>query len=189
VRFSFNIPFFRFCLIALLASGSIIACKKNDLKQVEDLTTKTVPTENATNIELIYSDSAIVKAKLTAPLLVRYLAKENPALEMPKGLFVQFFDKGLIVKSWMRADYGIRYINTNITKVTGNVQVRNVKGDSLNTEEMFWDEKKEKVYGNKQVTVRTKTQVIIADGFESDISFTNYKFHNIKGTIELNEGK
>jgi LPS export ABC transporter protein LptC len=167
--------------IILVGNG---ACKKNDLKEVEDLTSKSVPAEYSTGVEVIYSDSAKVKARLTAPNMVRYLTKD-PSIEMPKGLYVQFFDDFLNVKSWMRADYGIRYLNTGITKVTGNVQVRNVKGDSLNTEEMFWDEKKEKVYGTKQVTVRTKTQVIIADGFESNIGFTNYSFHNIKGIINL----
>ena len=172
--------------IGLAANLVFASCHKNDPKVVEDITSKNTPTEVSINVETIYSDSAKVKAKLTAPKMVRYLTND-PAIEMPKGLNVQFYDDLLNVKSWMRADYGIRHLNTNLTKVTGNVQVRNVKGDSLNTEEMFWDERKEKVYGNKQVTVRTKTQVIIADGFESNIAFTDYSFHNIKGIIELHK--
>jgi LPS export ABC transporter protein LptC len=175
-----------FFIAVVLVTG---ACKKNDLKEVEDLTSKSIQAEYSTDVEVIYSDSAKVKARLTAPSMIRYLTKDNPSIEMPKGLYVQFYDDFLNVKSWMRADYGVRYLNTFVTKVSGNVQVRNVKGDSLNTEEMFWDERKEKVYGNKQVTVRTKTQVIIADGFESNIGFTNYSFHNIKGIIQLNEAK
>jgi LPS export ABC transporter protein LptC len=176
-------------LFLLLISFGIVAtgfvsCKKNDPKLVEDITSKSVPAEYSTNVEAIYSDSAKIKARLTAPLMIRYLTKD-PAVEMPKSLFVQFYDDLLNVKSWMKADYGIRYLNTSVTKVTGNVQVRNVKGDSLNTEEMFWDERKEKVYGNKQVTVRTKSQVIIADGFESNVDFTKYSFHNIKGVVNL----
>lgn len=169
--------------MSFLAMG-LSACKKNDLKVVEDITKQSVPAEYSTNVEVIYSDSARVKARLTAPNMVRYLTKD-PSLEMPKGLYVQFYDENLKVKSWMKADYGIRYLNTGITRVSGHVQVRNIKGDSLNTEEMFWDERKEKVYGNKFVTVKTKTQVILADGFESNISFTNYTFHNIKGIIQL----
>lgn len=180
MKVNFKIIFLGAGLIAL----TLFSCKKNDLKTVEDLTNKSVPAEYSTNVEVIYSDSAKVKARLTAPNMVRYLTKD-PSIEMPKGLFVQFYDDELRVKSWLKADYGIRYLNTGITKVTGHVQVRNVKGDSLNTEEMFWDERKEKVYGNKFVTVKTKTQVILADGFESNIAFTNYTFHNIKGVIQL----
>ncbi len=161
-----------------------LSCKKNDPKVVEDITSKSPPAEYSTDVVAIYSDSAKVKARLTAPSMIRYISKD-PAIEMPKGLFVQFYDTSLNVKSWMRADYGKRNLTTNVTRVAGHVQVRNVKGDSLNTEEMFWDEKKGKVYGNKFVSVRTKTQIILADGFDSNIDFTDYNFHNIKGVIQL----
>jgi len=159
------------------------SCKKNDPKIVEDITSKSPPAEYSTDVVAIYSDSGKVKARLTAPSMIRYLTQES--IEMPKGLFVQFYDTSLNVKSWMKADYGIRYLKTGITQVRGHVQVRNIKGDSLNTEEMFWDERKSKVYGNKFVSVRTKTQIILADGFDSNIDFTDYNFHNIKGVIQL----
>lgn len=169
-----------FCLTIITVSSS---CKKNDPKVVEDITSKAPPAEYSTDVIAVYSDSAKVKARLTAPSMIRYLTQES--IEMPKGLFVQFYDTSLNVKSWMKADYGIRYLKTGITQVKGHVQVRNVKGDSLNTEEMFWDERKSKVYGNKFVSVRTKTQIILADGFDSNIDFTDYNFHNIKGVIQL----
>ena len=173
---------FAVCICFLLAFLSS-SCKKNDPKVVEDITSKAPPAEYSTDVVAIYSDSAKVKARLTAPSMIRYLTQES--IEMPKGLFVQFYDTNLNVKSWMKADYGIRYLKTGITQVKGHVQVRNVKGDSLNTEEMFWDERKSKVYGNKFVSVRTKTQIILADGFDSNIDFTDYNFHNIKGVIQL----
>jgi len=169
-----------FCISIVFISFS---CKKNDPKVVEDITSKSPQAEYSTDVVAIYSDSAKVKARLTAPLMIRYLTQES--VEMPKSLFVQFYDTSLNVKSWMKADYGIRYLKTGITRVSGHVQVRNVKGDSLNTEEMFWDEHKGKVYGNKFVSVRTKTQIILADGFDSNIDFTDYNFHNIKGVIQL----
>jgi LPS export ABC transporter protein LptC len=167
----------------LFIAGISVSCKKNDPKIVEDITNKSIPAEFSTDIVMIYSDSARVKAKLSAQEMIRSLTKD-PTIEMPKGLYVEFYDTALKVKSWMRADYGIRNLNTFLTKVTGHVQVRNVKGDSLNTEEMFWDETKGKVYGNKFVTVRTKTQTILADGFDSNIDFTDYNFHNIRGVIQ-----
>src|SRR6185437_13181863 len=169
LRYSFkpSILILSACLAIAAFSAS---CKKNDTKLVEDITSKAPPAEYSTDVVAIYSDSAKVKARLTAPLMIRYITKD-PSIEMPKGLFVQFYDTSLNVKSWMRADYGIRYLSTGITRVSGHVQVRNIKGDSLNTEEMFWDEKKGKVYGNKFVSVRSKTQIILAEGFDSNIDF------------------
>ncbi len=173
--------------IILLTGLFYGSCRKNDPKQVEDITSKAPPAEYSTDVTAIYSDSAKVKARLTAPLMIRYIAKDpsDETIEMPKGLFVQFFDTNLNVKSWMRADYGVRYMKTRVTRVSGHVQVRNIKGDSLNTEEMYWDEEKGKVYGTKFGSVRTKTQIILADGFDSNIDFTDYNFHNIKGVIQI----
>lgn len=163
------------------------SCKKNKLEEVESLTKKSLPpTEVANGVELIYSDSARVKAKLNAPKMVRYLT-DNPSIEMPDGLLIKFYDTSLNETSMLRANYGIRYLNTEITEVRGDVQVVNVQGDTLNTEELYWNQAEEKVYSPKFVKVKRKDEIILADGFESDINFTKYTFKNITGIISLKE--
>lgn len=179
----FSIPF---VFLSGIGCGLLImiSCKKNDPKEVEALTKKTIPTEMATGIEAIYSDSAKVRAKLSAPVMVRTLT-DSPVVEMPKNLEILFYDANLKVTSKLRANYGIRYIKRNITKVKGNVVVVNVKGDTMNTEEMTWNETTDKVTSNKFVKVKTKEEIILAEGFESDINFTKYVFYKIKGTIAV----
>ena len=173
-----------FCVVVL----STFACKKNDLKQVEELSkAKTIPVEISTGIEVIYTDSALLKAKLKAPLMKRYLSEEDPKIEMPKGVFVEFFDKAGNVNSRLRGDYGIRFLNKNLTKVSGDVEVINLQGDTMNTEELWWDEMKEKVYSQKFVKVKSKDEIILAEGFESDITFSKYTFYKIKGIIAIKQ--
>lgn len=162
----------------------LFSCKKNDPKEVEALTKKTIPTEVATGIEAIYSDSAKVRAKLSAPVMIRTLT-DSPIVEMPKSLEILFYDADLKVTSKLRANHGIRYIKRNVTIVKGNVVVINVQGDTMNTEEMAWNETTDKVTSNKFVKVKTKEEIILAEGFESDINFTKYNFYKIKGTISV----
>ncbi|MGZ5244033.1 MAG: LPS export ABC transporter periplasmic protein LptC [Bacteroidia bacterium] len=171
-----------------LALICFFSCAKNDLKQVEELSkAKTIPVEISTGIEVIYTDSARLKAKLKAPEMRRYLSDEDPKLEMPKGVYVEFYDKNGNVNSRLRGDYGIRFINKNLTKVTGDVEVVNLQGDTLNTEELWWDENTEKVYSQQQVKVKSKEEIIISQGFESDVTFTKYTFYKIKGIISVKE--
>jgi LPS export ABC transporter protein LptC len=188
--FNFIIPYLKsYTIIAfylLLAAIISTACKKNDPKEVEALTIKATPTEVATGVEAIYSDSAIVKARLTAPVMIRSLT-DSPVVEMPKGVEVLFYDKNLKVNSKLRANYGIRYVMRNITITRGNVVVVNVKGDTMNTEELIWHEATERVTSKKFVKVKTKEEIILAEGFESDVNFTKYTFYKIKGTISIKQ--
>ena len=56
-----------------------------------------------------------------------------------------------------------------------------------NTYVAMWDEKKDKVFSEKFVRVRTEDEIIKSEGFESDPSFSEYRFKNIKGIINLHE--
>ena len=178
--------FLKIFLASLCLSGIVSGCKKNDPKEVESITSRTKPAEVSTGVTALYSDSAKLKAKLITPKMVR-LINDSPTVEMPKGLEVWFYDNKGKVNSHLRSNYGIRFINKALTRVSGNVQVVNLKGDSLNTEEMFWDEPKAKIYSNKFVKVRTKDEIIFADGFESDVNFSNYTFYKIKGRLSVKQ--
>jgi LPS export ABC transporter protein LptC len=163
------------------------SCRDNDLKEIEILVgNKTAPAETSTGVEIIYSDSAKVKAKLNAAEMERY-TNENPRLELSKGLKIQFFDTMLHVTSYLTANRGTRYTNKGLTELRGNVHVVNLKGDTMDTEELFWNEQTNRIYSNKFVKVKTKAEVILAEGFESDITFSKYTFYKIKGIISVKE--
>jgi len=162
------------------------SCGKNDLKEVAVFTGKdTIPSQIATAITVIYSDSAKVKARLTAPKMIQYITGDQD-MEMPNGLNVLFFNDSLKTNSSLRADYGIRYPNKYLIKVTGNVIVSNPKGDTLNTEELFWDENKNIIYSNTFVKVKEPDKIILAEGFTSDVNFMHYTFKKVKGTFSIN---
>jgi LPS export ABC transporter protein LptC len=161
--------------------AAIIPACKNDLKKVNDLTSQKGNAEVSTDIEAIYSDSGKVKAKLTAPKMVRYITAKDPTVELPNGLKVIFYDKDMSEKSTLRANNGVRFLNNGVTRLRGNVVAVNAKGDTMNTEELFWNENSQRVYSNSFTKVRTKKEVILSDGFESNVGFTDYTFKNIHG--------
>ena len=66
-----------------------------------------------------------------------------------------------------------------------NVVVVNEKGEQLNTENLVWDEKSEKLLSNEFVKITSKDEIIYGTGFEANQNFSKYKIFNIKGTISL----
>jgi LPS export ABC transporter protein LptC len=177
----------------LLISG-FVACE-NDIAEVNSITTAAVdklPLESSTNVEFLYSDSAIVRAKLVSPQIDRYAGKK-PYLELPKGMEITFFKQDRTEQSKLTANYGIAYDSGNgvIEKMEAkkNVVVVNEKGDKLNTEHLVWNAFTKKIYTEAFVKITTKDQVIWGDGMEADQDFSEYKILNVQGEIDINEAE
>jgi hypothetical protein len=67
------------------------ACSNSDEKLQQFVAGKEMQQETGRDVTLIYSDSAVIKVRITAPLMVR-IPGENPVTDMPEGIRALFFD-------------------------------------------------------------------------------------------------
>ena len=172
--------------LGVVLSFFVTACE-TDMQEVKrfekDLT---LPVETSKDIEIIYSDSAKVKARLLSPLLHYYRIKK-PYYEMPNGLTLYFFTDSLNLESTLTANYGVMYDEQGITEVRDNVVVVNKKGEQVNTERLIWNEKTNKIYSDKFVKITTADEILYGKGFEANQNFTEYRIFNITGVINIKE--
>ena len=172
-------------MISFLFIVLLTACQNNS-KEIAEITQKEAifPTEQGTKIELLYTDSGQVRVRLSAPIMEHftYRVKEYYT-EMPKGLYLEFFNDSNNVKSTLKANYGIRYEATKKTEVRYKVEVVNVNGEILNTEQLFWDENTHKIFTKEFVKITTKKQVLQGEGMEANEDFTEWEIGKPKGTI------
>lgn len=140
------------------------------------------PYRTSFKVELLHSDSAIVRTKLMAD---KQLEFKNGDAEFPEGVVIHFFDKKGALSTTIRADRGYLDRKTNVYRGEGDVQVHNlVKEQKLNSEELFWDKGKKKIYTEKFVTVEEPDRIIKGTGMEADEGFNEYKFTEVTGIIE-----
>lgn len=145
------------------------------------------PVNTAININLVQSDSAIVRSQIKAAKQLEY---ENGNLEFPDGIDIQFFDVEGNVTTTMKANKGYYLREDNLYKGVGDVQVENMEKDqSLKAEEIFWDPNKKKIYTEKFVTVRDGQTLFNGTGMEADESFSNYQLKNIRDSRTLLPGE
>jgi len=165
----------------------LFACE-NDMETINSFNTdENVPDETAKDIEVIYSDSGRVLMKLTSPLLNRY-EKEEPYIEFPNGLRLLFYDSLMNVKSELTANYGINWTKKKMMEVKDNVVINNYEKDEiLNTEDIIWDQKKQKFYSNVFVKRTTKDGVIYGDGFTANESLSHYKLIHPRGVFAVED--
>jgi LPS export ABC transporter protein LptC len=177
--------FIGFFPLALLVM-CVTSCE-NDMEKVTLVTgKKNLPVESSTGLTIFYSDSAKLKVKITAPRLVRFTNREAYT-EMPKGVYVEFYDDQMQVNSTLKSKYAIRRDNEGIMEAKNDVVVVNVKKEQLNTEHLVWNEKTARIYSNEFVKITTPDKIIYGNGFEANQDFTSYKIFNIKGVITINK--
>ena len=172
-----------------VCSFTFPACR-NSTKLIDEVTKKDsiFPTDHGKYVEILYTDSGAVRWRLSAPEMNHYTynVKER-YIEMPKGLYLEFFNDSNKVKTTLKANYGIRYEDSKKTEVKYNVIVTNASGEILNTEQLFWDEGTRKIYTKEFVKITTKKEILTGTGIEAEEDFSEWAMKNISGTISVKD--
>ena len=116
----------------------ISACE-NDPKMIDDWSKKKEMVEVGKNIEAYLSQESKVKAKLTAPLMLRHEA-DTLYTEFPNSLHVDFYDDSTKIESWVDSKHGKYFENLNKVYLWDSVVVINIKGDTLKSPDLWWDQ-------------------------------------------------
>ncbi len=168
---------------------TLFSCK-TDLDEIRALMHKEeLPDVIVENLLAQYSINGNLQVKLTSPKANRYTSKKKEYSQFPDGITLMFFDKNMNLHSSLKADYAIYYEKKSFAKARGNVVLVNTEGSTLRTEELFIDEKEEKIYSLVPVTIEDKDGFKITGkgGFESNLAFTVYRFTDVSGVKILNE--
>ena len=177
-------------IIATLWVAMILVSCENAIPITNTITSKEdLPSLAIENMNSSYSENAALKGKLIARIMEKYDGAGNPYIKFRQGIYVEFYDENEQIESSLRADYAIYYEKKQLWEATGNVILTNVNGDSLFTEQLFGDEIAEKIYSKQLVTIINADSTTIRGtaGFESNTSFTIYKFINVSGKVNLHE--
>jgi LPS export ABC transporter protein LptC len=156
----------------------------NDLETVNAITHNySMPVMSAKNIEVVFSDSGRIQAKVYSILLNRYSSPE-PCMEFPRGFKVTIFDTELRTETTIMANYGKRKEFARIMEAKGNVIVRNeVKKQQLNTEQLTWDENRRMIYTAEPVKITTLDKIVFGKGLRSNESFSDYTILHVYGQM------
>ena len=161
----------------------------NDVHEVERLNRQSIEVEVAHNIMSYYSRDGKVNARLTAPLLYRYLNRQ-PYVVLNKGLRVEFFNDSLKVTSVLTAKKGAYFSTTSKMEVSDSVVVVNNKGERLECQELEWDAGKQQFTTDRPVKIITATETIFGDGLRANQDFTWHEIiHPHNSLIRMSSGK
>lgn len=171
---------FRFSFLLALAS-----CE-NDPNEVASLNKKAREVEEGRDIVGTFSQSAVQRAELKAPLMYRVKA-DSPYAEFPKSIYVNFYKDQNELESVVKAKYAKYYETLGKVYLRDSVVVFNTTGDTLFCNDLWWDQNASIFYTEKEVRIRTKTQQLDGSGLWALSNFSKYTIKNTTGIVAIPE--
>jgi lipopolysaccharide export system protein LptC len=167
---------------------SVISCEKKNVKY-DKIDILTLPSQTAKDFTTTYTDSGKMQIVFSAPLMQRYERAETPYSEFKSGIKVIFYDGHLEPVASVTAKYAKYTDNKNLWELQDSVVAVNEAGEKLETELLFWDQKKELIYNDRFVKITTEDQIVQGYGLESDPRLSKRRIKNLSATIYINEEK
>lgn len=165
-----------------------VACSK----ETKDVVNATYDPEKsytmkATQVNTLISDSGITRYRIEAAEWVVFGKAKEPYWYFPEGIYVEKFDTLFHSEASIKADTAYYFDKKGLWHLIGNVEVESLQGEQFDTSELFWDQKKEKVYSDKYIRIQQKEQIITGVGFESNQNMTRYKIFNSQGEFPVED--
>ena len=176
-----------YCALCIVHCALFFSCQtKHEMTEsVTDI--KNTPQVYADSITTIVSDSGIIRYRIIAPDWYVYEKADTPYWDFPNGLRFERFDENYKVDAEIECDRAVYYSKLELWKLNDNVEATNLSKEEFYTNELYWDQKEERVYSDSAITIIQKERKILGVGFESNQTFSRYSIRQPKGTIPIEE--
>lgn len=181
----------KLCLLAFLAATLLLlqACE-NDINKIRQLSAvQNSDVDTVRGVETIFSDSAHVKFKLIAPILLLHKKDDKVLFRvMPNGVHLISYDRNLVQTGDLTADTGIQRESDSKIEFHKNVVVKNSKGDVFRSDELIWDQTTKMMHSNKAIQITMANgDITNGIGFTSDQNFELWTIDKMTGIFNVDE--
>ncbi len=170
-------------LILLLTLITLFACseKKDDSKA-----SYAGPKSELYGIDMMYTDSARKVVRMVTGVQLT-LASEDRIY--PKEIKLFFFDKKGNITSEVRGDSAHYYRQKNTYKIIGHVVLPTTyKEETLKTDEFNWLPAEKRIFTDKAVQLRTRTELVNGVGLDAAQDFSSYSLRQVRNSVVAVEG-
>lgn len=165
-----------------LVSLLVLSCE-NKIKTIPKSDLLSMPSQTAKDFKTVFKDSGKVQVIMTAPIMEKYDAAEAPFAEFTKGINVVFYDGKKLPEGTVTAKYA-KYTNSNnIWELKDSVVLINQNKDKLETEVLYWDQQKDRIYTDRFVKISNQEMITMGTGLESDSKLSYRKIKKVSTEI------
>jgi LPS export ABC transporter protein LptC len=174
-------------LIVLLAALLLAACSEEKIKPAVASSGfgHDPPSQESWNAKILFTDSGKVTGILHAGHIAMYAMQKYTLLD--SGITVDFFDQQQRHTSVLTARRGrVNDLNHDF-EAHQNVVVVSDSGTILKTEDLYWNNKVQRINTPSFVDIKSPTEHIEGHGFESDQTLKHYTIFKVTGQANPHE--
>ena len=167
---------FKIAVACLSSCFFMVACE-NNVDAVKALGARVSGIDVGKDVAIYVSNDGKLGAKLTAPLMNRYLEDSSKMIEFPQSIHVDFYKDSNKIESQLSAKYAKYKETENIVYLKDDVVIFNTLGDTLWCKEMYWDQNTGKFYTEQDVVVKQHSPLakIYGKGLEANQDLTDIR--------------
>ena len=172
-------------ILSIILIG-LIGCESNFKEIQKDNFTAFVPSGEAEDFNLKYTDSGKIKSILISPRMLSYSNADFPFTEFPEGIDVTLYDNKA-KKTFVKSDYAISYKDPDVIDLRGNVRISTENGQLMETSQLYFDQKNEWFYTQKKFKFTDAKGVSNGEGIDFSKDFKIVNSQKINGLIDQAE--
>lgn len=146
-----------------------------------------IPDMRTTGVTTYISDSGMIRYKIITAEWLIYSRIDSPYWAFKKGVYLEKFDTLFRIDASIKADTAFYYELKKLWDLRGNVHIRSQRGDKFDTQQMFWDQGKERIYSDRFIRIEQPDKVLTGYGFESNQQMTEYQIYNNTGIFTVED--
>lgn len=172
----------------MILAGAMGACKDEKTEVVSlDVVGDSVPTMTTRAVTSLISDSGQIRYRITTDNWLVYDEAQIPVWRFPDGLYLEKFDRDFAIEATVQCDSATYFSQRGLWRLDGNVNILNTVGEKFLSQQVFWDQRLNKVYSDSFIHIERADRTIEGYGFESNDRMTRYRITNPTGIFPASD--
>ena len=173
--------------ILIIATFAFFSACKNEPTDSLVINRDQVGIDRGKDVEIIYSDSARIKVRVTGPTMLSYIDRNEPKQVFPDGTITFFYDDNQLEMGVLRGKYAIRDERKRQVIVRDSVVWESKTDGKLETSELVWDEATNIIKSTKFTKITRASETITGFNFQTDDKLSRWQILSPKGNFKAGD--
>ncbi|WP_296686127.1 LPS export ABC transporter periplasmic protein LptC [Flavobacterium sp.] len=170
-------------LVAIVFAMVAVGCESNFKEIQKDNFSDFIPSSDADEVNLKYTDSGRITGILISKKMLDYAVVDFPFTEFPKGIHVTLYDKNA-KKTVVTSNYAVTYKQTGIIDLQGKVKIVSEDGQILETQQLYYDQNNAWFFTERKFKFTSPKGVSNGQGIDFSKDFKVINSQRLTGEVD-----
>ena len=177
-------------ILAVVSSFFCVSCGDRG-KQLGAAITNRDSTSVVTTkgVDMLISENGVIRYHVVAEEWKIFDKMKPPFFSMEQGVLLEVLDSLMQPESVLVADTAYYMNESKLWHLRHNVHAENIKKEEFDTQELYVDNRSNRMYSDSLIHIKQDKQIIIGHGFESNSNLTEYTIRQTEGVFPVTDTK